>query len=108
MIITVTNTSGVTLNDLDALTGGSGPSALNAVGGARKFPLPYPFGHIGALAAAGTKILAVKPRDFRKRNAAETLEPGEEWNQLVQAGRVTFAVAAESTNRDIEEKYIFT
>lgn len=106
MLVTITNTSGVTMNDLDSYSGGSGPSGILAVGGSRKFPLPYPFGHIGALANSGSKQLAMKPRDFHKRNAAETFEPGEEWNVLVQAGKVTFAIAAESTNRDPEEEFI--
>lgn len=106
MIVTITNTSGVTLNDLDSISHGSGPSALLATGGQRKYPLPYPFGHIGALANSGTKVLAMKPRDFAKRNAAETFDAGEEWNILVQSGKVTFAIAAESPNRDVEEEFV--
>lgn len=106
MLVTVTNTSGVTMNDLDTISGGSGPSALLAVGGAKKLPLPYPFGHIGALANSAGKQLAMHPRDFRKRREAETFEPGEEWNILVNKGYVTFAIASESTRRDQEELFI--
>lgn len=109
MIITITNTSGVVLNALDSLTGGTGPSALLATGGARKLPLPYPFGHIGSLAISGTKVLAMKPRDFRKGGPvpfAASLEPGEEWNQMVQSGQVSFGVGAEATDRDPEEEFL--
>lgn len=106
MLVTITNTSGVTLNDLDSYSGGIGPSSILAVGGQKKFPLPYPFGHIGALANAATKQLAVHPRDYRKRHAAETFDIGEEWNIMVQGGKVTMAVANETTRRDIEELFI--
>jgi len=109
MLITVTNTSGVTLNDLDSITGGVGPSAVLATGGQRKLPLPYPFGHIGALAASATKQLPVHPRDLRKGgpvNASATLSPAEEWNQMVQAGQVTLTLGAESTVNDYEELFL--
>lgn len=106
MLVTITNTSGAEMNALDSISHGSGPSALLATGGARKNPLPYPFAHIGALAAAGTKQLPMKPRDFGKRHVAETLDVGEEWNQLIQAGKVTFAIAAEATNTDAEEEFL--
>ena len=106
MLVTIENISGAVMNNLDSLTGGSGPSALLAVGGARLNPLPYPFAHIGEFADSDTKQLAMKPRDFHKRNQAETFEPGEEWMQLVQAGKVTFAITAEATDTDPEEEYI--
>lgn len=95
------------MNDLDSYTAGSsGPSALTATGGARKAPLPYPFGHIGALTNSSSKQLAMKAQDFRAAHKGDTLSVTEQWNALVQAGKVTFTVAAESTTRDVEEKYI--
>jgi hypothetical protein len=116
MLVTITNVTNLTdppsrtINDLDVLTGGSGPSALYAVGGARKDPLPYPFAHIGALAVGGgaAKQLPSHERDMRyKMCPSEPLEAGEEWNQLVQKGTVTFAVANEvSTSRDVGDLFI--
>ena len=102
MLVTITNASSLTLNDLDVHDGGSG-----AIGGARKRPLPFPFGHIGALAASGTKQLPMHPSDWRyKGSISMPMEPKDEWNQLVQAGTVTIAVAAEADRRDSEELFI--
>lgn len=115
MMVTITNVTGTTfptgftLNALDALTGGSGPSGLNATGGARTYPLPFPFAHIGSLAAAATKLLVMKPRDFHKGGSvpySATMEPGEEWQQMIQSGLVTLTTAAEATSQDPEETFI--
>lgn len=112
MLVTVTNVTAsvygtaLTLNDLDSISGGVGPSAILATGGQRKYPLPYPFGHIGALASTATKQLPVHARDFRKGgpvSGSATLSPGEEWNQLVQMGFVTLTIATETTNNDSED-----
>lgn len=103
MLVTVTNVTAATINDLDSISGGTGPSSLLATGGARKTPLPYPFGHIGALAASGTKQLSVHSQDMLRGGPvsyAQTLSPGQEWNQLVQGGIVTLTLAAETTSRD--------
>jgi len=109
MIVTLTNISGVTLNDLDIV----GPSPLvTAKGGQRKYPLPYPFGHIGALANSATSVLPVKLRDLRKGGPvsyAATLSPDEEWNQMIQAGQVTWGIATETTVsgvNDTEEIFV--
>lgn len=103
MLVTVTNTSGGTINNL--ITGGAGVSA-DAVGGSKNKPLPYPFGHIGSLAAAGTKQLPMHPADWRyKAVPGLTFEPATEWNQLVQAGVVTLTIADQTTVADSEEKY---
>ena len=109
MIVTVTNTSGGDLNALDSISGGVGTSALLAVGGARKDPLPYPFGHIGDLANAGTSVLPVHSADFRHGAGAGNAQMGrglpmrEGWNLLVQAGTVTFAAAAQADAVDVED-----
>jgi hypothetical protein len=90
------------MNDLDVHDGGSG-----ATGGARKYPLPYPFGHIGALAAAGTKQLPMHPSDWRYKSVPWVpFEPKDQWNGLVAAGKVTLAVAAEANRTDNEELFI--
>lgn len=99
MLVTITNTSGRILNAADVHDGGSG-----AVGGERKDPLPYPFGHIGSLAIAGTRQLSMRGKDWRYKSVPWlAMEPSEEWNILVQRGDVTMAFAAEATVRDQEE-----
>lgn len=110
MLVTITNTSGVTLNDLDSYSLGSGVSGGSAVGGARRYPLPYPFGHIGALAAAGSKQLPMRQRDWTYKAVPWLpMVPAEEWQTMVQAGQVTLAIAVEvilAATRDSEERYV--
>lgn len=102
MLVTVTNTSGATLNAQAVHEGGSG-----AVGGARTDPLPHPFGHIGSLAAAATKQLAMHTADWLKPlHPWSTLSPREEWNQLVQAGKVTLTVAAQADAQDAQDAFV--
>lgn len=109
MLTTVTNTSGATINGLDSLTtdiGQGGPAVLTATGGARRTPLPYPFGHIGALANGGTKQLPMHPRDWRHKDVPYMPhEAGQEWQQLVQRGIVTLSYAAQTGRRDEEELF---
>lgn len=103
MLVTVTNVSGATINNL--ITGGSGVSS-DAVGGSKNKPLPYPFGHIGSLANSASKQLPVHPADWRTKSVPwQTFEPATEWNQLVQAGIVTVASADQALTVDTEEKY---
>lgn len=107
MLVTVTNTSGRTINALDAITGGTGPAAVYATGGNRTDPLPYPFGHIGPLANSATKQLPMQARDWRYKSVPWLpMEPSKEWQQLVQAGIVTLAVATEANERDQEDIFI--
>jgi hypothetical protein len=109
MLLTVNNVSGHVLNDFDSYYGFQPTPLVNAVGGQRKDPLPYPYSHV-ILAAAGpgaTKILPVHPRDFhRKAVPSLPMMPGEEWNQMVQAGKVTYSVASEATFSDLDEAFI--
>ena len=103
MLVTVTNTSGGTINNL--ITGGSGLSS-DAVGGSKNKPLPYPFGHIGSLANGGTKQLPMHPADWHYKSVPWLpMEPATEWNQLVQAGVVTLTVADQAGVKDSEELY---
>ena len=107
MLVTVTNTSGFDMNDLDTYTSGSGTATVVAKGGQRKNPLPYPFGHIGKLANAGTKQLPMHPRDWRYKSVPWiSMEPGEEWNNLVTAGKVTLTFASQATRNDQEELFL--
>jgi len=110
MIATVTNTSGVTLNALDTFStdiGQGGPAVLTASGGARKYPLPYPFGHIGPLAPSGTKALPMHREDFsHKAVPYQPHDPRDEWITLIQRGRVTLAFAAQTAVRDPEELFL--
>jgi len=107
MLATVENTSGHAINYLDTITGGAGPATLLATGGQRKYPLPYPFGHIGELADTATKQLPMHNRDWRHKPVPWLpMEPSIEWQQLVQAGIVTLTFATETGNRDEEEIYI--
>ena len=105
--LTVTNQQTTSMNKLDELTGGVGVSALLAVGGTRKDPLPHPFQLIeleenGAANSADESTQTVHPRDMRHKQVPWlTHEPGEEWNMLVQAGKVTLSTAA--VDGDVEE-----
>lgn len=107
MLVTVTNTSGGDLNKLDEITGGVGTSALLAVGGSRKDPLPYPFGHIGTLANNGSRQLPMHARDWRYKSVPWLpQEPSIEWQTMVQAGKVTLGVVTETNETNEEDIFI--
>lgn len=109
MLTTVTNTSGGDINDLQTRTGAiPGPASLLAVGGQRNNPLPYPFGHIGTLADTASEQLPMHPRDWRYEamQCKDGFEPSLQWQQLVQAGTVTLAYAAETNRTDEEELFV--
>ncbi len=97
MQMTVTNTSStITLNDLDTLTGGVGPSALLAVGGQRINQLPYPFNDM-TIAPSGSLAKSVHINDFlAKRVPWDSFTPGEGWNAVIQSGMVTVSLGAET------------
>lgn len=104
MLVTVTNVTTAAINNL--ITGGSGVSS-DAVGGSVNRPLPYPFAHIGSLAASGTKQLPMHPADWRRKAVPWVpLEPAAEWQQLVQAKVVTLTIGAQSGVVDSEENFI--
>lgn len=101
MLATLTNTSAVAINTPEI--GGTGRSA-DAVGGALKFPLPHPFGHIGPLAASASKVLPMHMEDLRHKSVPWLPEePRVLWNQLIQAKIVTLALAQQTGVTDIEE-----
>ena len=98
MLMTVLNSSGRTINTLDTLTGGSGISALLAVGGAKKDALPYPFAHIGPLANATDYQLPMHSSDWGFKPVPWLTEtPAQQWNYMVQAGVVSLTFALEAT-----------
>lgn len=115
MLVTCTNTTNTvglpsrTINTLDTYTTlGEGPVKLTATGGAKKDALPFPFAHIGDLAAAATKQLPMQPRDWRHKDVGNSGSPhdaSEEWMALIQRGVVSLAFAAETGRRDAEELY---
>lgn len=105
MLMTVTNTSGHVLNDFDTYYGYSPTPLVNAVGGQRRDPLPYPFDWV-ILAIGGNKQLPIRPRDFTHKAVPWLpLRPGEEWNQMIQAGKVTYLLGAEAAFGDIDEAF---
>lgn len=107
MLVTVQNTAGRSINVTETLTGGTGTSALSAVGGNITDPLPYPFRHIGTLADTATKQLPMHDRDWRyKAVPGLPQEPSIEWQQLVQAGIVTLTLGAEAVNRSQEDLFV--
>ena len=98
MLMSVTNLQSAEMNGLDTyLSGVQGtPSSMAATGGARKDPLPYPFNRSGAIAAGATKTLPVRSRDFVRQNTPfEPLAPADEWQQLIQAGKISVLLTAE-------------
>lgn len=110
MLVTITNATTRTINKLavgeDGLAAGGGnyPSEANH----RIDALPYPFAHIGELAASGTKQLPMQPSDwrFQRANVPSGLGVSTAWNTLVQRGVITVAIAAQTTNRDVESAFI--
>jgi hypothetical protein len=103
VLVTVTNVSGGVLNALEQ--GGTGVSA-DAVGGNKKNPLPFPFGHIGSMANAATKQLPMHPADWHYKSVPSMpMDPATEWNMMVQAGKVTLTIADQAGVRDSEEKF---
>lgn len=101
MLVTVTNTSGATINTLAVAEDGV------ATGGHRDNALPYPFAQATDLANAGSIVLPMHEADFRGTTQMRRGQPArDQWNQLVQAGTVTFAVAAQSDEQDVEEVFL--
>jgi hypothetical protein len=115
MLVTVENQLAVEINkpavgeDGIALPGGNHPEEATH----REYPLPYPFGpFVGTLDANGgasdSAQLPMNPRDWRysRSQMKRGMPVSEAWNQLVQAGVVTFAIAAQANVRDVEELFM--
>lgn len=97
------NSSTLTLNAIETVIAGSGPSGLVLSGGNRTNPLPYPF-NLVTIAPSATKILPAHHRDMEYRKPSfDPQQSSEQWNQMIQAGTVTVTYAAESTNRDTDD-----
>ena len=114
MLVTVTNLLARAINAADTvdttLSGTMGVAGLIATGGAKTDPLPYPFDQVDSLAATGDPgddvERAMHVGDFRRVHVYwRALDPNDEWNQLVQAGTVSLAFAAESGRVDSEEEF---
>jgi len=88
MLVTVTNDSGSTINNLQENSGG-------ATGGVRENALPYPFGWIGDLAAAANKQLTMHPGDLYHRSVmnGSAQMAWEKFQQMIQAGTISVAIA---------------
>jgi hypothetical protein len=108
MLVTVTNASPNQINYLDYYVGApGGVGVTNATGGNVVSPLPYPFDWIGPLNSLATYQLPMHNRDWHyKRSPCDPQDAGQQWQQLIQAGIVTLAFAAETGNTDTEELFI--
>jgi len=109
-VTNVTNTAGgqlfpgVTINTPD--TGLSGVSA-DAVGGNKLYALPYPFSHVGPIAAGAAVTMVVHVEDMRRMSVPWLpLEPSREWQMLVQKGIVSVAFSELSTGKNVEDALI--
>jgi hypothetical protein len=113
MLVTVENQLSRAINSpdtVDTRLSGLGVAGLLAEGGSVTDPLPYPFDKVGELAANGASGDSIQRAmhigDFRRVHVMWTaLDPNDQWNQLVQAGTVTLAFAAESGRVDSEEEF---
>lgn len=120
MLVTVQNQLATPINypavaeDGIAVGGGNHPEETTH----RVDALPYPFGrYAGTLEASGgadSIQLPMHTADFRQSSLvgmgssqmARGLPVRDQWNQMVQAGTVTFAVAAQTDEQDVEEAFI--
>ena len=99
MLMSVTNLLSTDINGLDVyLSGVQGtPSSMAAMGGARKDPLPFPFNRNGVIASGATKTLPVHTANFARQNTMfEPLAPAEEWQQMIQQGKVSVLLTQEA------------
>ena len=111
MIVTnITNTAGtqlfpgVTINTPD--TGGFGVSP-DAVGGNKKYALPYPFSHVGPIAAGAAVTQVIHVEDMRRMSVPWLpLEPSREWQMLVQQGIVSVTFSELTIGKNVEDTLI--
>jgi hypothetical protein len=113
MLMTVTNITdtaggilfpGVTINTPD--TGLAGVSA-DAVGGNKLYPLPYPFSHVGPIAAGASKVMPIHVKDFEHKSVPWLpLSPSTEWQMLVQQGIVSVAFSEQTLGLNVAESLI--
>lgn len=99
MLVTITNETSGVINNLQEIEG--------ATGGQRENALPYPFGHIGELAASASKQLPMHPQDLyylESRNGSSQ-NSQEILTQMTQAGTISIAVADQTGVQAFDEKY---
>jgi hypothetical protein len=109
MLVTVTNTSGATINDPQVAEDGVGlPGGVHPEEAThRNSPLPYPFAHIGSMANAAALQLPMHPADWNHKSVPSVAQtPGNMWNMLVAAGTVTMATAAQTDSASQEEVFL--
>lgn len=114
MLVTVENQLATSINypavgeDGIAVGGGNHPEETTH----RVHPIPYPFDLVGTLTANGTPddqvTLAMHPQDLRysRSQMDRGLPVSEKWTQIIQAGVVTMALAAQPNLRNPEELFV--
>lgn len=120
MLVTVENQLATAINypalgeDGVAVGGGNHPEETTH----RVSGLPYPFGrYVGELEANGgadSIQLPMHEADFGQSTTvglgssqmARGLPVRDQWNQMVQAGTVTFAVAVQADAQDVQEIFL--
>lgn len=95
MLVTITNTTspGRAINKLAPDT--VWPTGfVAAYGGGRKDALPFPFAHIGELAAGAPKTLPMHPKDLAyKTSFAEPFAAQDDFQTMIKAGIITAGIA---------------
>lgn len=99
MLVTITNETSGVINNLQETEG--------ATGGQRENALPYPFGHIGELAASATKQLPMHPQDLYHREClnGSPLNAQELMQQMIQAGTISVVVADQTGVKAFDELF---
>lgn len=96
MLVTVTNSTspGRAINKLAPDSLGWPSGFPTATGGARTDALPFPFAHIGELAAAAAKTLPMHPKDLAyKTNPNEPFAAQDDFQTMIKRGVITAGIA---------------
>lgn len=108
MIATVTNLTTHQINYLDTYTLGYGLAGGSPRGGARKYPLPHPFGHLvlNANGLAGDHAdMPFYAQDLEYRPYTGAVSPRDELNKLIQNGTISLSFAASTPRRSVDEVF---
>jgi len=94
MLVTVTNVSGRAINKLAPDSLGWPTGFVAATGGSRTDGLPFPFAHIGELAAGAPKTLPMHPKDLAyKTNPNEPFASQDDFQAMIKRGVITAGIA---------------